>query len=1149
MSNPSVSELTDDPQWYRDAIIYSLHVRSFMDGTGNGVGDFKGLTQRLDYLQDLGVTALWLLPFYPSPGRDDGYDIADYNGINPDFGTLAQFKRFVKEAHDRGMRIITELVINHTSDQHPWFKRACASPAGSRYRDWYVWSDTADKWPEVRIIFQDFETSNWTWHAEAQQYYWHRFYHHQPDLNFDNPEVQQAVKDALDFWCELGVDAFRLDAIPYLFEREGTNGENLPETHEFLKELRTHLDSKWHGRMFLAEANQWPEDAAAYFGDGDECHMNFHFPLMPRLFMAVSQEDRFPIIDILQQTPEADDGCQWALFLRNHDELTLEMVTDEERDFMYRAYAHDPRMRINLGIRRRLAPLLRNDRRLIELMNSLLMSMPGTPVIYYGDELGMGDNIYLGDRNGVRTPMQWSADRNAGFSSANPQRLFLPVVIDPGYHYETVNVDWQQQDPNSLLWWMKRLLALRRRHTRTFGRGSIEFVDPDNHRVLAFVRQPADDDSDGGDHGAREDAPVLVVANLSRHAQACNLDLSEFAGNSLVEMFGHTTFPAIGDSRYTLTLGPYQFYWFTIERAPRRLTLSRMREHAELEVLDDEHGDVPEVTVSGEWRALLRGRGLHRLEAVLPDVLHRQRWFGGKARGIRSTTVTDVAPLGPKDDPTLHILVVRVDYLDGEPEHYVLPIAFAEGEDAGRIGATNPSSVLAHVKGRGASSQSGVLVDALQDPAAASLLLDTITRRRRTRANAGEVIGRRLTAFGSATSLAELEPSLLRVEQSNTSVIFGDQLLMKVVRKLEPGESPDVEIGRYLADRLEHVPELLGTLDYEPTGVSEPRTIAVLHRFVPNEGDAWVYTLDELERFTERAMTDGDELGRLLPRTRASVYSLARQPIPDDAHDAIGPYLGAAQLLGERTAQLHIALATPGAGDGAFAPEKFTRLYQRSVYQSMRNAIRRGLQSARTNLSAITDEYSREQIMALVAREDEILERLKALSNARIETLRTRIHGDFHLGQVLCTGRDFVLIDFEGEPARPLGERRIKRSPLRDVAGMLRSFQYGTYSALHFQVERGAVEPQTPAHDALSERLHQWNRWVSAAYLGSYLEVAGTVDERRSFVPRDPAHTDILLDAFLLEKAMYELSYEMNNRPEWVHIPLTGIAEILDDTS
>ncbi len=1133
----------DGPEWYRDAVIYSLHVKSFADSNGDGVGDFGGLTQRLDYLHDLGVTALWLLPFYPSPGRDDGYDIADYTDVNPAYGNLRQFKRFVREAHKRDMKVITELVINHTSDQHPWFRRAVTSPPGSRYRDWYVWTDDPSRWPEVRIIFQDFETSNWTWHPEAQQYYWHRFYHHQPDLNFDNPEVREAVKDALDLWCEIGVDAFRLDAIPYLVERDGTNGENLPETHEFLRELRAHLDAKWENRMFLAEANQWPEDAAAYFGDGDECHMNFHFPLMPRLFMAVSQEDRFPIIDILQQTPEAPDGCQWALFLRNHDELTLEMVTDEERDFMYRAYAHDPRMRINLGIRRRLAPLLDNDRRLIELMNSLLLSMPGTPVIYYGDEIGMGDNIYLGDRDGVRTPMQWTADRNAGFSAANPQRLFLPAVIDPEYHYETVNVEWQQRNPRSLLWWMKRILALRKRHTAVFGRGGIEFVETGNQKVLAYLRTPpADPDRDGDDDD--EEPPVLVVANLSRHAQACHLELPEHAGSTPIEMFGRTSFPPLGEQRYPLTLGPYQFYWFTVERSPSRLTMSRLREHPLPESAHDEHDGRPTVTVSGSWRALLRGRGLGRLEAALPEVLVRQRWFGGKARPIRATSVTDVVPLGAKADPALHVLIARIEYVDGEPENYVLPVAFAEGEDAGRIVATTPDAVLLEVRGRGADAQSGVIYDALHEPRAASLLLETVARRRRARGSHGDVVGRSDRPIGAAAALAELEPALLRVEQSNTSVVFSRELLMKVVRKVEPGVSPDVEFGRYLVDRIDHVPELLGTLDHEPDGTDTPHTLAMIHRFVPNEGDAWVYTLDELERFCERVLAEGDEPRPRLPGQHDTAITLARKPIPDEVHDMVGPFLGAMELLGERTAQLHVALAAAPPDDPAFAPEPFTRLYQRSVYQSMRNAVRRGLQQCREQLPTIVDETTRAEVAALIAREDDILERLRSLSEARIDTVRTRIHGDFHLGQVLCTGRDFVLIDFEGEPARPLGERRIKRSPLRDVAGLLRSFQYASFSALQFQVERGTIEPGSPDHEELHARLQLWNRWVSAAYLRAYVQAA----DGQPFLPPDAEQTAILLDAFSLEKAMYELIYEMNNRPDWIHIPLTGIAEILGES-
>ncbi|MEX1162915.1 MAG: maltose alpha-D-glucosyltransferase [Nitriliruptor sp.] len=1137
MTPPTDGTIITDPAWYRDAVIYSCHVRSFADSDGDGFGDFRGLADRLDYLQDLGITAIWLLPFYPSPLRDDGYDIADYTAIHPDYGTMRQFKRFVKLAHERGLKVITELVINHTSDQHPWFKRAVQAPKGSRYRDWYVWSDTPDPYPETRIIFQDFEASNWTWHPEAGQYYWHRFFNHQPDLNFDNPEVQEALAEVLDFWAEIGVDGFRLDAIPYLFEREGTNNENLPETHEYLKKLRAHLDERWPGRMFLAEANQWPEDAAEYFGDGDECHMNFHFPLMPRLFMAVRQEDRFPVTDILQQTPEIPEGNQWALFLRNHDELTLEMVTDEERDFMYRAYAHDARMRINLGIRRRLAPLLGGDRRLIELMNSLLFSMPGTPVLYYGDEIGMGDNIWLGDRNGVRTPMQWSADRNAGFSSANPQKLYLPVVIDPEYHYERINVESQQENPSSLLLWMKRLIALRQRHTQVFGRGDIEFVHPSNHKVLAYLRRWTPPE------GGPEEL-VLVVANLSRHAQSAQLPLAEHQGLSPVEMFGRTAFPALTDQPYPLTLGPYQFYWFSLERAPSRLSLSQMREDAGAATVESLE-EVPELTLAGEWRALLRGRGKERLEAVLPVILCRQRWFGGKARELSSTTLVDVAPIGAKDDPSLHLAVVRVEYVDGEPEEYVLALAFAEGEEAGRI--TAPTAVLAHVKGRGQRGQSGILYDALQDDgdggrgaarSPAALLLDTVGRNRRYRATSGELVGRRHRPLGSGARPGELPSRVLRGDQSNTSIVFGDRFLMKVLRRLEAGESPDVEIGRYLSDRLTHVPELVGTIDRVGRGGGATSTVAILQRFVPNEGDAWVHTLDELERYAERVMTDPPHGG--VPELRRSPLTLASEPLPESAHELVGPYLDVAHLLGVRTAELHSALAD--GTDKDFAPEAFTTLYQRSLYQSMRNALRRGLQAAKKAASSLPDPATQARVTALADREDEILDRLRTLSAGRIETTRTRTHGDYHLGQVLWTGRDLVIIDFEGEPARPLGERRLKRSPLRDVAGMLRSFQYASHSALRFQVERGAVTPDRDAYDELRGWLAAWNRWVSAGFLRGYLDTAAD----RSFVPDDPAHTAILLDAFLLEKAIYELGYEMNNRPEWVDIPLTGIAEVLD---
>ncbi len=550
----NTSVLNDQLHWYKDAVIYELHIKAFRDANGDGIGDFEGLLQKLDYLQDLGVTAIWLLPFYPSPLRDDGYDIADYYSINPSYGTIEQFKELLSEAHKRNLKVITELVINHSSDQHPWFQRARKAPKGSPERDYYVWTDDPNQWKDVRIIFQDFETSNWTWDPVAQQYYWHRFFHHQPDLNYNSSLVQEEVFKVMDFWCEMGVDGFRLDAVPYLFEREGTNGENLPETHDFLKKLRKHIDEKFPGTVFLAEANMWPEDSASYFGDGDECHMNYHFPVMPRMFMALQMEDRYPITDIFDQTPEIPETCQWAMFLRNHDELTLEMVTDEERDFMYKVYAKDPKAKINLGIRHRLAPLMENNRRKIELMNSLLFSLPGTPVVYYGDELGMGDNFYLGDRDGVRTPMQWSADKNAGFSEANPQRLYLPVILDPEYHYESINVDLQKSNTSSLFWYMKRIINMRK-NFKAFSRGDMKFLQVENPKVLAFTRTYLDE-------------TLLIIVNLSKFSQPAEVHLGHLKGYVPIEAFSKNKFPVIReDVPYFFSLGSHAFEWFVLEKS------------------------------------------------------------------------------------------------------------------------------------------------------------------------------------------------------------------------------------------------------------------------------------------------------------------------------------------------------------------------------------------------------------------------------------------------------------------------------------------------------------------------------------------------------------------------------------------------------
>jgi len=1105
--------LGGDLFWYKDAIIYELHVRAFYDSDGDGVGDFRGLTEKLDYLQDLGVTAVWLLPFYPSPLKDDGYDMSDYTCVHPDYGTLRDFQAFLREAHRRGLRVVSELVLNHTSDQHSWFQRSRRAPPGSRRRDSYVWSDSPDKYGEARIIFKDFETSNWAWDPLAKAYYWHRFYQHQPDLNYDNPGVRRAMRGVVDFWLRMGVDGLRLDAVPYLYEREGTSCENLPEAHEFLRELRRRVDEKFRNRMLLAEANQWPDDAVAYFGDGDECHMAFHFPLMPRLFMAIRMEDRFPIIEILEQTPAIPDTCQWALFLRNHDEMTLEMVTDEERDYMNRVYAYDPQMRINLGIRRRLAPLLRNNRRQIELMNALLFSMPGTPVIYYGDEIGMGDNIYLGDRNGVRTPMQWSADRNAGFSRANPQKLYLPVIIDPEYHYEAVNVETQQNNPHRLLWWMKRLIALRKRY-KAFGRGSIEFLYPENRKILAFVRR-------------YQQERILVVANLSRFVQGVELELSGFNGMVPVELFGRTAFPPIGESPYFLSLGPHAFYWFALE--PQRV-------EAPLAVAASD-GQVPTLTVAGSWESTFQGRGKAALEAVLPYYLKPRRWFGGKARIIRSVNIIEAIPIAQvRERPKFYVTLLRVDYFEGEAETYVLPLAFATGGRADQVLSEFPQAAVVRLQ---VEDEEGLLFDALWDEGFCEALLQSIARRRRFEGTAGELTAWSTRVLRRLRGAAEepLTPSVLKAEQSNTSVIYGDRLILKLFRRLDEGINPELEIGRFLTEKttLAHVPPLAGFIEYR-RGRQEPLTLAILQGLVPKEGDAWQYTLDELERYFERVLT-GQPAAEEVAIPAKSLLDLAEEAPPRLATDLIGPYLESARLLGERTADLHVALAS-ALDDPDFVPESLSPFYQRSLYQSMRSLTGQVFQLLRKRLPEIP-EALRDDAEQLLGREEMILKRFQSILDRRSTAMLIRCHGDYHLGQLLYTGKDFVIIDFEGEPARPLSERRIKRCALRDVAGMLRSFHYAAYATLFNHRISVTVRPEDIA--ALEPWARFWYLWVSAAFLKAYLAGASLVP----FLPQGRDELQVLLDAHLLEKAIYELGYELNNRPDWIRIPLRGILDLV----
>ncbi len=1102
-----------DPLWYKDAIIYELHVRAFKDSSGDGVGDFRGLAEKLDYIRDLGVTAIWLLPFYPSPLRDDGYDIADYKNVHHAYGSLRDFKYFLREAHERGLQVITELVMNHTSDQHPWFQRARRAPPGSPVRDFYVWSDTPDKYREARIIFKDFESSNWSWDPVAGAYYWHRFYAHQPDLNYDNPRVREAMYDVLDFWLEMGVDGLRLDAVPYLYEREGTNCENLPETYEELKRLRRHVDAKYHARMLLAEANQWPEDAVAYFGQGDACNMAFHFPLMPRMFMATRMEDRYPIIDILNQTPPIPENCQWALFLRNHDELTLEMVTDEERDYMYRTYATDPQARINLGIRRRLAPLLNNDRRTIELMNGLLFSLPGTPVIYYGDEIGMGDNIYLGDRNGVRTPMQWTPDRNAGFSRASSQRVYLPVIVEPGYHYEDRNVEAQQNSSTSLLWWMKHIIGLRKRF-KAFGRGSLTFLYPENRKVLAYVRR-------------YQEEKILVVANLSRLAQYVELDLSEFRGMIPVELFGQTEFPAIGELPYLLTIAPHGFYWFTLE--PKRV--------ADVEAVTGvPAAQVPVMATSGPWDSIFEGLAKEKFESLLPAFLRTRRWFAGKGRKIRDAEIIDTIPV-PHDGRTSYLVLVRVEYTEGDPDHYVLALAFAMAQRAADLLANEAMGVVLRLR---ADNAEGVVFEALRERGFAQALLELIARRRRLRGWGADLQGYPARALRALRGPQpdSLEPSLMRAEQSNTSILYGDRMILKLFRRVEEGVNPDFELGMFLTEHgFQHSPAVGGTLEYKRAD-SGPMTFAILQAYVRNEGDAWTYTLDSLGRYFEDVLVRIHQPGGFQIPCRPLLQSLD-EGVPAAAREMIGTYLESARMLGERTAEMHLMLASD-TDNPDFRPEPFTTLYQRSVYQAMRNQTAHSLQLLRSRLRTLP-ESAASKAAALLAREGEILARFRSLLETKIQAVRTRVHGDYHLGQVLWTGKDFVIIDFEGEPMRPISERRIKRSPLRDVAGMLRSFHYAGYSRLLRHEASGTlVRPEDIAQ--LGEFVRCWYVWVSAVFLKAYLGTSGEA----AYLPRDRQHFAVMLNAHQLEKALYELAYELNNRPDWVPLPLEGIMQLLD---
>jgi maltose alpha-D-glucosyltransferase/alpha-amylase len=1083
-TEPPATELDDNGLWYKDAIIYQLHVKAFADSNNDGIGDFAGLTEKLDYLQELGVTALWLLPFYPSPGRDDGYDIADYGAINPDFGTMKDFRRFIVEAKKRGLRVITELVINHTSDQHDWFKRARRSDPDSSARNWYVWSDTDQKYQGTRIIFTDTEKSNWTWDPEAGQFYWHRFFSHQPDLNFDNPRVVSAIVQVMKRWLDAGVDGFRLDAIPYLCERDGTNNENLPETHAIIRQLRGELDSYAKGKVLLAEANQWPEDVQEYFGKGDECHMAYHFPLMPRIYMAIAQEDRFPITDILRQTPDIPSNCQWALFLRNHDELTLEMVTDVERDYLWSTYANDPRARINVGIRRRLAPLMDNDRRKIELMNSLLLSFPGTPIIYYGDEIGMGDNIYLGDRNGVRTPMQWTPDRNGGFSRADPARLYAPTIMDPVYGYEAVNVEAQSRSLSSLLSATKRLISVRK-STLAFGRGTMTFIRPANRSVLAYVRQYGEE-------------VILCVANLSRSAQATELDLSPWKDRIPLEMLGRTRFPAIGELPYMITLAPYGFYWFQLREREKS-------EHVAPSIAPEFETLV--VPLNATWVSLARTRGVFERD-VLPGFLARSRWYPeGSPKAIRPT-LTSAIPFCDIGDNRPWLAFFEATQ-GGETARYVLPMQIEWVRfDRERY---NPRAFAAVRQG----AREGTLLDVASDPIFIALLLRNLREQLTVEENGLRLEFRPTSRFSDDPIEPPRHVRAVETEQSNSTALVDHDYVVKVYRKLVSGTNPEIEMGRFLTEvaGFANTPALLGTVELaESDGKS---AIAVVHAFVENQGDAWTVTSAYLDRFVDEQ--------RLLPASQH----------PGESEEQI-PYLRYMAQIGRRVAEMHLALGSNGEL-ADFAPEPTeTRDVQRWIEdvmgraEHMFDALRHRRDVVRDSDRALVDE--------LLEQRHGLRERLTALLPPDIGGLNIRHHGDLHLGQILIVKDDIFIIDFEGEPRRSLAERRRKAPAARDVAGLIRSIDYSATAAL----ER-ALQATPDEHDKLAAALADWRDRAAASFLAAYRETMTHAD----LWPADPHAAERLLNFFLLEKAFYEIEYELAHRPDWLRVPLMGALRIL----
>jgi maltose alpha-D-glucosyltransferase / alpha-amylase len=1083
-----------NPLWYKDAIIYQVHVRSFYDSNNDGIGDFRGLILKLDYIKSLGVNTIWLLPFYPSPLKDGGYDIADFRDIHPDYGTLSDFRRFVKEAHNRGLRIITELVLNHTSTAHKWFQRARKARPGSIYRDFYVWSDSPDKYTDARIIFQDFEVSNWTYDHVAGAYYWHRFYSHQPDLNFENPRMQQEIYKVLDFWFDIGVDGFRLDAVPYLYEAEGTNCENLPETHQYLKKLRKYVDEKYDDRLLLAEANQWPGDASKYFGDGDECHMAFHFPLMPRLYMALRMEDRFPVVDILEQTPDIPDNCQWAIFLRNHDELTLEMVSDEEREYMYRAFALDPRKRVNVGIRRRLFPLLNGDIRSIELLNILLLSMPGTPIIYYGDEIGMGDNYYLGDRDGVRTPMQWSPDKNAGFSDADPQRLFLPAVIDYYYHYTTVNVENHEKNPSSFLWWQRRVIAKRAQY-KAFGRGSVRFINTSNPKILAFVRE-------------YEEETMLVVVNLSRYSQHVELDLSEYAGSTPIEAFSRNRFPAVSAEPWPFAMQFKNYFWFELKKPGKD------------ETVNAEPNKVPIELSENEWQKMEIALQLEIKERLYKHLLHIQ-WFRGDVRKLRNVNIIDVIPVSDKR-LTPFLFLVQLDIIDARNDIYQMPLSVAVNTKADEIRAAHPSAVISPVLIDG---EEGVIYDGAADKTLNEALFDLLRRRARLKGIHGFIEGKSGNKLRKLlASSPSIMPHMIASKHTNSSIVYGDKFFLKMYRTPQEGENPEVEIIKQLKRKtnFDHIPRYMGRIDYHNPHL-DTTSMAMLLEFIPNVGTAWQMTQTSIEYFFDKVLSEKEEI-------------IKTGHFDDLDHDEMtGPlFLDMVELLAKRTAEMHLSLVSI-KDLPAFTPEKFSILYQKSLYQAFRTYIMKSFRTI-SGLSNQLPEQQKELLNTMMKRSNDFLNYVQqVLESGKLAAIKCRLHGNYKLDKVLFTGNDFVMLNFEGELESSFSVRKIKHSPLKDVASMLSSFHFAIHKGYALRKEFVPVDD-----NYLRPLLDQWYVHVSKVFVKTYAEAAAP----GQIIPENIEQVSALINIYMLEKAVQELKYFIQNDPDSMIIPLRMLEKL-----